>query len=223
MTSDEELAGLRRSYETPGLLETALASAPQTQFRSWFDDALASGVVEPNAMTLATADADGHPAARTVLLKGLDRRGFMFATNLASAKGRQIAVNPSVAAVFLWHQLSRQVCIRGFAHVAEPAESDAYFASRPREHQLGAWASQQSDVIESRATLSDSFARLEQEFPLGSEIPRPPHWGCIIIAPDSIEFWQGQPSRLHDRLRYIRVGDGGLDDGASWRIERLAP
>ena len=223
MTADEALAGLRRSYDAPGLAQAALAADPLTQFQAWFDDARAAGVPEPNAMTLATVDPDGRPSARTVLLKGLDSRGFMFATNYASQKGRQIAGQPSVAAVFLWHELSRQVTVQGTAYPAPTSDSDAYFASRPREHQLGAWASSQSEVIESRDVLARNYQRVSEEFPEGSVIPRPPHWGCIIISASSVEFWQGQPSRLHDRLRYVRIGDGDPSSGGSWRIERLSP
>lgn len=223
MPDESELAGLRRSYEVSSLDEKSLADNPLAQLHVWLDDALAAAVPEPNAMTLATVGDDQRPSARTVLLKGLDDRGLMFATNLQSTKGQQLIANPAVAAVFLWHQLSRQVCVQGRAELAPSTDSDAYFASRPREHQLGAWASHQSSVIASSDEVKRAYAQAEQDYPTGVHVPRPPHWGCVIIVPESVEFWQGQPSRLHDRLRFVRVGVGGLGDSSAWHLERLAP
>lgn len=216
-----DYAALRVGYEAQPLLEADMALTPLAQFESWFSAALAADLLEPNAMTLATVDSSGHPAARTVLLKGVDRRGFQFASNYASAKGTQIEANPHVALVLVWLPLSRQVCVRGRAQRAPQAESAAYFASRPRGHQLGAWASQQSQVIPDRAALRDAYAEVEERFP--DEVPTPEHWGLYTVSPDTVEFWQGQQSRLHDRLRYGRIAQGGIDDAAAWVLERLAP
>lgn len=223
MADSADLAGLRRSYLAPALTEAMVADSPLAQFRAWFDDALAAGLPEPNAMTLATVDVHARPATRTVLLKGLDQRGFMFATNFASEKGLHMQGNPAVALTFLWHGVSRQVNVRGLAERAPAAESEAYFRSRPREHQLGAWASRQSEVLSSRDDVQAAYDRLEREFPVGSDVPCPPFWGCVIVVPDTVEFWQGQPSRLHDRIRFARVSAGGLDDANAWRLERLSP
>ena len=193
-----------------------LAADPIEQFRLWLDAARARGVGEATAMTLATADRDGRPSARTVLLKGVDERGFAFFTNAGSRKGRELADNASAALVFHWPALARQVCVTGRVTTLPRDESDAYFRSRPRGSRLSALASPQSQVIESRSALEEAVRALDARFP-GDSVPRPEYWGGNILAPDSIEFWQGRPHRLHDRLRYRREARGG------WQVERLAP
>ena len=210
------LPDMRRHYELHELLEETVAADPFAQFRRWFDDALAApGVTEPNAMTLATVDPLGHPAARTVLLKGFDEQGFVFYTNYDSAKGREIEAAPRAALVFFWAALERQVRITGPIAPTSAEESDRYFAMRPRGSQLGAWASRQSATVAGRAELEASRAQVEARCDDGPG-PRPPHWGGYRLAPEAVEFWQGRPNRLHDRLRYVRAGEGG-------RLERLAP
>lgn len=188
---------------------------PITQFERWFGDAVSAGVDEPNAMTVATATPQGAPSSRHVLLRGVDHRGFVFFTNYTSRKAREITLNPRVALVFRWQALGRQVVVTGTARRIDGEESDAYFRTRPRSSQLGAWASPQSQVLEGRDELEDRFAEVEARF-AGRDVPRPPHWGGIVVAPATVEFWQGRESRLHDRIRY-RL------DGSQWRIERLAP
>jgi pyridoxamine 5'-phosphate oxidase len=193
-----------------------VAADPIWRFARWLKAAQDAGLPEPTAMTLATASAEGVPAARMVLLKDFDERGFVFYTNMESDKGRDLAENPRAALVFYWAPLERQVRVTGEVSPVSAAESDAYFASRSRDARLGAWASRQSSVIPSRAALEARLAEYEARFP-GEAIPRPPYWGGYRVAPRTIEFWQGRPGRLHDRLRYTRQGDGG------WVIERLAP
>jgi pyridoxamine 5'-phosphate oxidase len=202
------------------LTEDDLAPDWFGQFARWFSDAAKAGaqglLAEPNAMVVATADPAGHPSARTVLLKGFDQQGFTFFTNYASRKGREAQANPHASAVFPWYPMHRQVVVVGEVEKVERAVTEAYFATRPRGSQLGAWASPQSTVIEGRAAIERSWDEATARFPQDGPVPAPPNWGGFLLRPDSVEFWQGRPSRLHDRLRYRR------DDG-SWVVERLAP
>ncbi len=211
-----EIADLRKEYIQRGLSEADLDPDPIVQFRCWFDEAYAAGLPEPNAMTLATATNDGRPSARVVLLKGYDQRGFVFFTNYESRKGQELAENPWAALVFFWAGLERQVRIEGHVAPISAPESDAYFRSRPRGSRLGAWTSPQSQVIESREVLERRLQKLTEQY-ADQEVPRPSHWGGYRVEPLMIEFWQGRPNRLHDRLRYRWLSEGG------WQIERLAP
>jgi pyridoxamine 5'-phosphate oxidase len=188
---------------------------PIAQFRAWFDEARDAGIFEPEAMALATVGADGRPTCRYVLLRGLDERGFAFFTNYESAKARALAERPYAALTFAWLDMHRSVRVEGGVQRLPEADSDAYFASRPRGAQIGAWASPQSRVLAGRAELERSVAAVEARFE-GADIPRPPNWGGYVVRPERVELWQGQLDRLHDRLRYER-------DGGGWRIERLAP
>jgi pyridoxamine 5'-phosphate oxidase len=210
------LSDLRREYALAGLKESDLDSNPFRQFDKWFQQALAAGLPEPNAMTLATATLDGKPSARVVLLKGFDEQGFVFFTNYESQKGRELAANPQAALVSYWTELERQVRISGQVSRVSAEESKAYFRSRPLGSQLGAWASQQSEVVGGRKILEDRLERLTQEYQT-KPVPLPPYWGGYRVAPETIEFWQGRPNRLHDRLRYT------LQSGCQWLIERLSP
>jgi len=210
-----DVASLRQNYTRDGLTESAADPDPLHFFHRWFDEALAAGVTEPNAMTLATVDDDGQPAARIVLLKGLDERGFVFYTNYESRKGREMAAQPRAALVFWWEALERQVRIEGTVEKVTPEESDAYFASRPRGSRLGAWVSDQSQPIADRSVLEEKLDEVEQRYD-DEPVPRPPHWGGYRVVPTLIEFWQGRPNRLHDRLEYTRAGEG-------WARQRLAP
>ncbi|HET9111868.1 MAG TPA: pyridoxamine 5'-phosphate oxidase [Ktedonobacterales bacterium] len=210
------LADLRKDYMLRGIEEAQMDADPIRQFQAWFDAAVAAEHPEPNAMTVASVTPDGAPSARMTLLKGLDGRGFVFYTNYDSRKGLELTANPRAALVFFWVLLERQVRVEGRVERVTPEESDTYFHSRPVGSQLGAWASPQSHVIASRGTLEEAYRELEQIY-AGHEIPRPPHWGGFRIIPHRIEFWQGRPSRLHDRIRYTREPSGG------WRMERLAP
>jgi pyridoxamine 5'-phosphate oxidase len=209
-------AELRATYRRGRLEEADLAGTWLAQLRSWFDQAAADpAVVEPNAMQLATADAAGRPSVRTVLAKRLDARGVVFYTNYASAKAADLAVNPRASSVFAWLAHQRQVRLSGTVAKVSREETEAYFATRPRDSQLGAWASPQSEVVESRAALDLLAAQVADRFGDGP-IPAPPNWGGYLLTPEEVEFWQGREGRLHDRIRYRRDGD-------SWVIERLAP
>ena len=209
------VAALRREYAGRPLDESAVAPTWLEQFTRWFDDAIEAGVLEPNAMVLATAGADARPLARTVLLKGLDERGFAFFTNLDSAKARQAAENPWASIVFPWLDLARQVVVEGSVSPLSAPESDAYFATRPHAARISALASPQSRVLASREALLARHAELGAAHP--DDVPRPPSWGGLRVAPVRVEFWQGRPDRLHDRIRYR------LEDGGDWAVERLAP
>lgn len=211
-----DLAAMRRVYESAPFDVVDAAADPYEQFRRWFADVVRSEFVEANAAVLATASADGRPSARHVLLKGAERGGFVFFTNYGSRKAQQLEVNPAAALVFAWSPVARQVLIEGIVHKVAAGESDAYFESRPRESQLGAWASAQSTELSSRKQLQSAYAERETEFQ-GRPVPRPDYWGGYRLVPDRIEFWQGRPSRLHDRVCYLPEGVDG------WRRIRLAP
>ena len=210
-----DLAGLRRDYESRGIDIADLDPNPVEQARKWIDDAIVARCIEPIAMTLSTVDPDGRPESRFVLLRGLDEHGFWFFTNTESAKGRALAANPRAALTFGWLQLHRQLRANGVVSPLPAELSDAYFARRSRGSQIGAWASRQSEVIPSRAALDEAIAELERRFD-GQEVPRPPYWAGYALQADAIEFWQGRPSRLHDRIRF-------RSDGDAWLAERLSP
>jgi pyridoxamine 5'-phosphate oxidase len=210
----DSIAQLRKNYTFGQLSETEVSPNPLNLFQVWFDQAVKAECPEPNSMTLATADSAGNPSARIVLLKGADSAGFTFFTNYESQKGKELAARPHAALLFHWHELERQVRIKGVVERVSPAESDEYFHSRPAASRIGAWASPQSSEIPNREFLEEAEKRFAADF--GDKPPRPEHWGGYRLQPTEIEFWQGRPSRLHDRIHYQL-------DGAQWRITRLAP
>ena len=219
----QRLAELRVNYQAGTLDEADCPADPLTGFQAWFAAAVDSGMPEPNAMVLSTADPSGQPSSRTVLLKQADDRGFAFYTNLESRKSRELSENPRASCVFPWIALQRQVCVVGRVRLIERSEVAEYFASRPRGSRLGAWASAQSSVIPGRARLERRYADLESQFP-DDDIPVPDFWGGWLIVPETVEFWQGRASRLHDRLRYRRLDGGALmSDPSGWVLERLSP
>ena len=213
MSDHVDPAELRRQYDGPPFDLGDLAPTWLEQFQRWLDDAVTATVPEPNAMVVATADASGAPSARTVLLRGVDERGFTFYTNLESRKGRDALANPRGSCVFAWVGLQRQVLVRGAIERVDEEEADAYWATRPTASRVSAAASPQSQVVSSRGALEEAWARVAAE---GDDPPRPPHWGGLRIVPDEVEFWQGRRDRFHDRLRFRRHGD-------DWIVERLAP
>ena len=213
---NNEIAEIRKEYSHKTLVETEVQPDPIKQFNVWWQDALEAKITEVNAMTLATASADGIPSARTVLLKGFSEHGFIFFTNYNSFKGQQLAENPKACLLFFWKELERQVRITGIVSKTNDEENDAYFFSRPYESQVGALTSPQSEVIKDRHWLDDRYKKLLDEYN-GKELKRPEHWGGYLVNPIIVEFWQGRPGRLHDRIQY------SLQDDGSWKIERLAP
>lgn len=213
---NQNIADLRQNYTFGGLIEHEVKDNPIEQFKIWFQEAVESDLLEPNAMTLATVNTEGQPSARMVLLKDLDKRGFVFFTNYNSEKGQHLAENPAAALVFWWDKLERQVRIQGAIEKVSAEESDNYFYTRPINSQLGAYISDQSQVIPNREFLEEKLTELKQKYE-GKKIPRAEHWGGFRVIPHLIEFWQGRPSRLHDRLRYK------LSENNSWIVERLAP
>lgn len=211
-----DISALRRNYAMESLSESHIQPDPIAQFNKWFQEALDSSLPEPNAMTLATADKHGRPSARTVLLKSYDQAGFVFYTNYESKKGAELAENPYAALLFTWLELERQIRIEGTVTRVTEDESTAYFQSRPKSSQIGAWASPQSQVIPDRAVLDQNVTALLAQYAEAEVLPKPAHWGGYVVQPELIEFWQGRESRLHDRIQY-RLENGG------WTIERLAP
>jgi pyridoxamine 5'-phosphate oxidase len=224
---DPALSEARVSYDGPQLLESDLASTPLRQFQTWYDDARAQDIPEPNAMVLATVDADGLPSARTVLLKDASPRGFSFFTNRSSRKGSELAVHPAAAFVLPWIPLHRQIAVRGLVEQVSAQESYEYFSTRPWGSRIGAWASHQSRPVADRSALEERWAELAARYPdhgRPDDVPLPPFWGGYLIKPFEIDFWQGRPDRMHDRLVFVAVGDGALlDDAKAWRIERREP
>lgn len=210
------ISDIRRDYMLKSFDESHAAKDPFDQFKEWWEEATSADIDEVNAMTLATVDANGKPAARIVLLKGYTHEGFVFFTNYQSAKGQDLAINSNAALLFFWKELERQIRIEGTVEKIDPADSDAYFHSRPAGSRIGAWVSPQSKVIPDRAFLENNYKQLVEKYPDENKVPRPPHWGGFIVKPESFEFWQGRSSRLHDRLKYTKNTEG-------WIRERLAP
>jgi pyridoxamine 5'-phosphate oxidase len=209
------LAELRREYTLAGLRRKEMDADPIAQFQKWFAQTLEAQIVEPNAMTLATVNATGQPSSRIVLLKGVDARGFSFFTNYESRKGRELAANPKASLTFFWPGLERQISARGSVTKLSRQESEAYFAVRPIGSRRGAWVSKQSTIVENREYLEKRLSEVEKQF--GDDVPTPPYWGGYVLSPDEVEFWQGRPNRLHDRLLYRK------DAAAHWVVERLSP
>ncbi|MGC5343128.1 pyridoxamine 5'-phosphate oxidase [Streptomyces sp. DT24] len=208
---------MREQYRSEDLTEDALAPDPMEQFARWFRQVAGGGALhEPNAMVVSTATPGGRPSSRTVLLKQFDARGFVFYTNYGSRKGRELAANPYVSLLFPWHPMARQVIVTGTAARVGRGETVAYFRTRPHGSQLGAWASDQSAPIGTRRELVERYEALATRYPEGEQVPAPPEWGGFRVVPDAVEFWQGHENRLHDRLRYVREGNG-------WRLQRLCP
>lgn len=212
---NKSIADIRRNYSLHSLNESDVASNPVEQFTRWWNDALASEIIEVNAMTLATSTKQGKPSARIVLLKGFDEKGFVFFTNYESKKGKTLDENPQAALIFFWKEIERQIRIEGVTEKISAAESDAYFFSRPEGSRIGAWASPQSKIIKNREVLEENAKRFSKEFK--NSIPRPPYWGGCRVMPELIEFWQGRSNRLHDRIQYTKTHNG------SWKVDRLAP
>ena len=223
----QDLGALRREYGEHGLDTTDLEPEPVAMFRRWLQDSVVAGLHEPNAMVLSTVSAQGRPSARMVLLKGLDEGGFVFYTNYDSRKSGDIDANPAVALLFPWHDLQRQVRVEGTASRVDRQESEDYFAARPRDSQLGAWASPQSQVVASRSALDERYGGVLAQFAGMDAVPLPPNWGGYRVVPEAVEFWQGRKGRMHDRLRYRRAdadADADADAGRStWTVDRLAP
>lgn len=212
---------MRKQYRARGLAEAELAADPYTQFARWFADAVNGGIDEPNAMVVSTADAEGRPSSRTVLLKSYDHRGFVFFTNYRSRKGRELGERPYASLLFPWHPIARQVIAGGRVERVTREETEAYFRTRPHGSRIGAWASEQSSVVASREELERRYAELAGRWPEDAEVPVPPHWGGFRVIARTVEFWQGRENRLHDRLLY--EADGGTLADGDWTVRRLAP